>query len=107
MTPKPPQFGETPKERAIYIMWTFNNYLNSCNKYCDNMIAADITPKKNDVLFDEPRHCNFIENIHAQTFPEDYNFIKMPYRYMLGMSVPPVMTAQIATNIYDKWLSKL
>ena len=41
---KTPPFGETPKERAIYILWAFNNDLNICNKHCDNMIAADITP---------------------------------------------------------------
>lgn len=41
---KPPTFGETPKERAIYILWSFNNDLNSCNKHCDKMIAADMTP---------------------------------------------------------------
>ena len=41
----------------------------------------------------------------SQTFPLDYKS-KDPY-YMCGMSVPPVMTAQIATKIYDQWLSKI
>lgn len=78
-----------------------NNYL-----YGDKPLNT-ITSKKNDVLFDEPRHCNFNENTSGQSFPKDYNFNKMPYLYLLGMSVPPIMTAQVATNIYDQWLSKL
>lgn len=78
-----------------------NNYLYG------NKPLNTITSKKNDVLFDEPRHCNFIENIRGQSYPKDYNFLKMPYRYMLGMSVPPIMTAQISTEIYNQWLSKI
>tara|TARA_R110000823_G_scaffold145824_1_gene276052 strand:- start:74 stop:1156 length:1083 start_codon:yes stop_codon:yes gene_type:complete len=39
----------------------------------------------------------------SQTFPLDYK-VKDPY-YICGMSVPPVMTAQIASEIYDQWIS--
>ena len=59
------------------------------------------------MLFDEPRHCNFNENTSGQTYPKDYNFLNMPYLYLLGMSVPPVMTAQIAKQVYEQWLSKI
>lgn len=41
------------------------------------------------------------------TFPLDYNFIENKPQYLIGMSVPPVMTANIATKIYEQWLSKL
>ena len=41
------------------------------------------------------------------TFPLDYDFIENKPQYLIGMSVPPVMTAQIATKIYEQWLSKL
>ena len=26
---------------------------------------------------------------------------------LIGMSVPPIMTAQVATQVYEQWLSKL
>ena len=39
------------------------------------------------------------------TYPIDYNF-NSDNVYMIGMSVPPVMTAQIATEIYNQWLCK-
>ena len=41
------------------------------------------------------------------TYPQDYNFIKSRAGYIIGMSVPPVMTAQIAKQVYEQWLSKL
>ena len=80
----------------------FNN-----NYIYDNKVLNTITSKKNDVLMSEPRHCNFVENMRGSTFPMDYDFLGMPYRYLLGMSVPPVMTAQIATEIYNQWLKKI
>jgi DNA (cytosine-5)-methyltransferase 1 len=43
----------------------------------------------------------------AGSYPQDYNFLKLKPEYLIGMSVPPVMTAQIASNIYEQWLSKL
>lgn len=47
------------------------------------------------------------ECIKAGSFPKDYNFLGLKPNYLIGMSVPPVMTAQIASNIYEQWLSKL
>lgn len=41
------------------------------------------------------------------SYPLDYDFVSNPWYYLIGMSVPPVMTAQIASNIYDQWLSRL
>jgi DNA (cytosine-5)-methyltransferase 1 len=41
------------------------------------------------------------------TFPMDYDFTETNYSIFVGMSVPPVMTAQISSRIYEKWLSKI
>jgi DNA (cytosine-5)-methyltransferase 1 len=40
------------------------------------------------------------------TFPMDYNFLNNKLGYLMGMSVPPVMVAQVASNIYQQWISK-
>ena len=40
------------------------------------------------------------------SYPVDYQF-NSDNVYMIGMSVPPVMTAQIATEIYNQWLNCL
>ena len=41
------------------------------------------------------------------SFPLDYDFMKNKPIYFIGMSVPPVMMAQIANQIYKQWLSKI
>jgi DNA (cytosine-5)-methyltransferase 1 len=44
------------------------------------------------------------------SFPLDYNFINNSLnntKYVIGMSVPPVMTAQIANQIKIQWLDKI
>jgi DNA (cytosine-5)-methyltransferase 1 len=51
-------------------------------------------------LFDE-------ETKMAGSYPLDYDFKSNKVVYLVGMSVPPVMTANIATEIYSQWLSKL
>lgn len=42
--------------------------------------------------------------VSIQTFPQDYDFGKEPPEYVCGMSVPPVMMANIATEVYQQWL---
>jgi DNA (cytosine-5)-methyltransferase 1 len=56
---------------------------------------------------DVARRLNDFEFCNIATFPTDYNFKKNKSFYICGMSVPPVMTAQIATEIYLQWLSKI
>ena len=36
----------------------------------------------------------------------DYKFKSVNVKYLIGMSVPPVMTAQIANQIKIQWLDK-
>lgn len=54
-----------------------------------------------------PRPLTKKENCLAGSFPQDYNFLNLKSKYIIGMSVPPIMTAQIASNIHEQWLSKL
>lgn len=56
---------------------------------------------------DIPRILNQKEYCCGGSYPQDYDFQKNQYGYLIGMSVPPVMTAQIATEIYTQWLSKI
>ena len=53
------------------------------------------------------RPINDLEAKRAGSYPLDYNFLKLKPKYLIGMSVPPVMTAQISSRIYEKWLSKI
>ena len=57
----------------------------------------------------EARHLNVEEYQLAGTYPMDYNFTEFNTNpvYLIGMSVPPVMTAQVATEVYNQWLKNL
>ncbi len=43
----------------------------------------------------------------AGVFPMDYDFKTNKVNYIVGMSVPPLMTAQIATRVKQYWLSQM
>lgn len=58
-------------------------------------------------LYNEYRKPNKNEVCCISTYPQDYDFLDSPYYYLAGMSVPPVMMAQIANDIYNQWLSKI
>lgn len=70
-------------------------------------VANTITGGDICVLFEEPRYRSKKELCKCGTYPMDYNFLTNKPEYLIGMSVPPVMTAQIATEIYNQWLLKL
>ena len=59
------------------------------------------------IPFKQPGYLSTSEVCNISTFPQDYNFCGLSPHYICGMSVPPVMMAQIATRIYEQWLSKL
>lgn len=41
------------------------------------------------------------------SFPLDYNFNGIKAHKLIGLSVPPVMMAQLSSRIYEQWLSKI
>lgn len=53
------------------------------------------------------RYLSDNEYTQIGTYPLDYNFKDIKPKYLIGMSVPPVMTAQIANQIKIQWLDKL
>jgi DNA (cytosine-5)-methyltransferase 1 len=69
-------------------------------------VANTITGNDNCCLYEEPRYRGKNELCKCGTYPLDYNFLTNKPEYLIGMSVPPVMTAQIATEIYNQWISK-
>lgn len=80
----------------------FNNNFIYSNKVSPTLIASG-----NSILFDEPRYRNKEEVILCSTFPLDYDFLNQQPHYICGMSVPPLMIARIANEVYKQWLSKL
>jgi DNA (cytosine-5)-methyltransferase 1 len=48
------------------------------------------------------RRLNYEEEKMIGTFPQDYDFNGVIPRYLIGMSVPPVMMAQVADQVYNQ-----
>ena len=78
----------------------FGSYKISESVVSNTIIGSDSSP----VL--HYKYPNYLSNdniCQIGTYPLDYNFKKIEPKYLIGMSVPPVMTAQIATEIYNQW----
>lgn len=87
-------------------LYNKNSGFNATIQYDDKVMSTIDSKSEMYRAFDR-LHCTELEMLKAGSFPLDYNFYKVQAHYLIGMSVPPVMTAQIATNIYEQWISKL
>jgi len=82
------------------------SYFNEV-KLCLSSVPCTIRGK--DLPYDpiEERKIFDSEVIKIGSFPSDYNFLDNRIGYLIGMSVPPLMTARIANEIKLQWLDKL
>jgi len=114
--------SETKKDLTLvqYQLWekqkpqdkTLADVRNEANGFTDNLVGvSDVCPTITSggkfLCKNHPRWFNTLEYCCCGTYPIDYNFKDIKPQYLIGMSVPPVMTAQIAHQIYSQWLSKL
>lgn len=80
---------------------------NSSYVYPDRAISTITSSQGSKLtLFDEPRQMNSVELTLAQSFPMDYDFLSDKHtkiKYVLGMSVPPIMMAHLATRLKNEW----
>lgn len=72
----------------------------------DGEVANTVTSGDLCTLYSEPRYRNDNEVKLCGSYPLDYNFKSIEPKYLIGMSVPPVMTAQIANQMYLQWFEK-
>lgn len=73
----------------------------------DDKVAYTLDASKAEqglIHFNKPLQLSDTEMINIGTFPSDYNPNSNKIGYLIGMSVPPVMMAQIAHQIYLQWL---
>tara|TARA_R110000787_G_scaffold74970_5_gene166300 strand:- start:1023 stop:2180 length:1158 start_codon:yes stop_codon:yes gene_type:complete len=95
-------FGDINK-REFNKVSCFNN-----NFAYQNKVVGTIASKEDTwTHFDKPVYFSKNEVCKAGSYPLDYDFLGRKPHYLVGMSVPPIMTAQIASRIHEHWLSKL
>jgi len=90
---------------------TLADVRGAANGFTDNLVGDDdvcptITSGGKFLCKNQPRWFNALEFCNCGTYPVDYNFKDVEPKYLIGMSVPPVMTAQVAHQIWLQWLSK-
>jgi DNA (cytosine-5)-methyltransferase 1 len=73
----------------------------------DKALKTITASESGEFRHDAPYFLHDNDIILGGSFPTDYNFKSFNKKYLIGMSVPPVMTARIVQRIYDQWLSKL
>ena len=73
----------------------------------NHKVGNTITTDNYCVLFERPRYPNLSEMLCQGSFPSDYDFLNIKPEKIIGMSVPPVMVAQIASRIWGQWLSRI
>jgi len=113
-TPDQQKWWELTKEGCSFAenhpkgSW-FNSAKVDRNKPINTVAASARASASGFYHYSEPRHLHIEEYQFAGTYPTDYNFTEFNNNpvYLIGMSVPPIMTARIADEIYDQWLSKL
>lgn len=69
----------------------------------DKAVAQTITSGGMIYRMVDGREVSKEDLINLQTFPQDYDFGNQQPQYICGMSVPPVMMAQIASQVYEQW----
>ena len=81
---------------------------NFNTKYAkDNQILKTITASAQMILYSDPVKMSTSEMLKAATFPIDYQAESTKVLFLTGMSVAPLMSAQISYQIYKQWLSKI
>lgn len=99
--------GDKDLSKAYERVYNKSALFNYTFAYRDKVLSTLTAHIEGNVSFYEPRYISNKEIIKAATFPSDYNFLKRRPIYVCGMSVPPIMMYEIASNIYNQWLSKL
>ena len=71
-------------------------------------VCGTLTSKKDCYAdFEEGRYLSVNERVLISSFPQDYDFLDVQPFYIMGMSVPPLMTARIANEVKKQWLDKI
>lgn len=101
------EYGDTDQSDANKRLFGKESNFGQSYVYQDK-VAPTLTGKDTSLIhFDKPKILSQSEVCSVSTFPQDYDFAEQSPHYICGMSVPPVMMAQIASAVYEQWLSKI
>lgn len=73
----------------------------------NNQVCCTITGGSTLMHPDIPKLLTDSELSKIGSYPMDYNHLNNEPQYLIGMSVPPLVTAKVSTRIYDQWLCRV
>lgn len=88
--------------RTEKVQKSFGRVLLSKDNYAPTIVSGN-----QYIYMDKFVEASINDFCQIGTYPLDYNFKSIEPKYLIGMSVPPVMTAQIANQIKIQWLDRL
>lgn len=94
-----------PEGKSISTVHPKGNGFNTI-KQGKNLVSSTIVADNGGgimIHYSGDRYCSDDEYKQIGSYPLDYNFKKIKPKYLIGMSVPPVMTAQITDQIFNQW----
>lgn len=95
----------TDKEIADIKVRLYGKHTNFNNKiYRDCDVPFTLTSSGQSIRACDKCWLCDEDYINISTFPQDYDFGSENAKYVCGMSVPPNMMANIATEIWNQWL---
>ena len=101
------QRGDSDQSDANYRLFGKASNFGQSYVYRDK-VSPTLTAKEDCLLhYEKPLFLGQSEVCSISSFPQDYNFSGQSPHYICGMSVPPVMVAQVASRVYEQWLSKI
>ena len=99
--------GDVSMEKGSQRLNGKSSFFSQSYLYIDKVAYTMTAHEDSILLFDAPKYTSREEACKIGSYPLDYNFVGKKPHYIIGMSVPPIMTAKIASSIYDQWLSKI
>ena len=101
------QNGDLNQGEANERLFGKGSNFNQSYVYADKVCPTLASKESCLIHFGQPRFLGQSEVCNISSFPQDYNFGGQSPHYVCGMSVPPVMMAQVASRIWEQWLSKI
>lgn len=101
------QYGDRTQNDANQRLHGRDGGYSQSYVYPDKICPTLQTKKSCLIHFNAPRFLSVRELKCISTFPQDYDFAGAKPGYVCGMSVPPVMMAQVATRIYTHLLAPI
>ena len=100
-------YGDSGQDETNMRMFGKGSNYGQSYIYEDKVCCTLMSKDSSTICFNAPNYLSKQEVFSASTYPQDYDLQGQRVQYICGMSVPPVMTAQVATRINEQWLTKL